>query len=411
MTTAERIAILEQMLCDRCTPEIITELKENEVFVFGSKPDGNHKSGAAKIAVEKFGARQGMGEGLSGQSYVIPVHRHRTYLMEEAVTRFIQFAKQNPDKRFFVIPIGCGGAGMNPKDVAVMFFDAMFLDNVYLPKSFIDEIYRRYSTLLNVKRGRIAIARDFGMVLNDDGSVSFLNTKKFPFGRFNFQRYVKIAAAFAGYMGLTEDGRIVTGGSAREFDRYYEIESLTDIKDVVASEGHTVAIDRTGNVICVDEPGGWEGVPNHSKVCRNWYNITQVAVGFDNIMGLTEDGHVLYHSVDGHSDIHYYDGYNDVIQVDCYSHYYGPCYSAVLHRDGTVSSDSFEEVDKWRDIIQISVGADIIVGLKTDGTIEMIDYRDQRYEAKNWTNISSIECKFFGVIAITRDGKIKSLFT
>ena len=45
MTTAERIAILEQMLRERCTPEIITELKENEVIVFGSKPDGNHKSG------------------------------------------------------------------------------------------------------------------------------------------------------------------------------------------------------------------------------------------------------------------------------------------------------------------------------------------------------------------------------
>lgn len=66
MTTAERIAKLELMLRDRCTPEIITELKENEVFVFGSKPDGNHKSGAAKIAFEKFGAQQGLGEGISG---------------------------------------------------------------------------------------------------------------------------------------------------------------------------------------------------------------------------------------------------------------------------------------------------------------------------------------------------------
>lgn len=58
MTTAERIAKLEQMLHNRCTPEIISELKENDVFVFGSKPDGNHRSGAAKIAVEKFGANK-----------------------------------------------------------------------------------------------------------------------------------------------------------------------------------------------------------------------------------------------------------------------------------------------------------------------------------------------------------------
>ena len=54
MTTADRIAKLEQMLNSRCIPETIWELKENEVFVFGSKPDGNHRSGAAKIEVDKL---------------------------------------------------------------------------------------------------------------------------------------------------------------------------------------------------------------------------------------------------------------------------------------------------------------------------------------------------------------------
>lgn len=411
MNKEEILHLCEQKLSYRCTPSVITELGAHDVFVFGAKQNGHHVGRAAKIAVERYGATEGLGEGFSGQSYAIPVHRHRKYLMEEAATRFVKFAKQNPGKRFFVIPIGCGGAGMNPKDVAIMFFDAMFLDNVFLPKVFIKEIYQTYSTQANIKRGRIAIARDFGMVLNEDGSVSFLNTKKFPFCRFSFQRYVKIAAAFAGYMGLTEDGRIVTGGSAREFDRYHEIESLTDIKDVVASEGHTVAIDRTGNVICIDEPGGWEGVPNHAKAVKTWHHIKQVAVGFYNVMGLTKEGRTLYHSVDGFTNAHYYDEFNDIIQVDCYSHYYGDCYSAVLHKDGTVSSDSFDEVGKWQDIVQISVGADIIVGLKSDGTIEMIDYREQRYEAKNWTNIEYIECKFFGVIAITQNGGIKSLFT
>lgn len=263
----------------------------------------------------------------------------------------------------------------------------------------------------STQKGSIAIARSFGMVLNTDGSVTFLNTTTPPSNRFASQRYVKIAAAFNGIMGLTEDGRIITGGAVREFDRWREIESLHKIKDVVACEGHTVAIDEIGDVICIDEPGGWEGVPNHSRVCRNWYNIKQVAVGFDNIMGLTEDGRVLYHCAGGLPDTHYYDRFYDVIQIDCYSHYYGRCYSAVLHRNGRVSSDSFEEVSEWRDIEHISVGADIIVGLKSDGTIEMIDYREQRYEAKKWTNLKSIECKFFGVVGVTSNGEIKSLFT
>lgn len=395
----------------QCSPDIITELGNDDIFVFGSKPEGHHTGGAARIAVNKFGAREGLGEGFSGQSYAIPVHRYKKNLMKEAVHRFILFAKDNPHLCFFVLPIGCGAAGMNPKEVAFMFFDALFLNNVFLPKLFIEEIQHVYSTQSDIKRGRIAIARDFGMVLNYDGSVTFLSTKESPYSRFLSQRYVKIAAAFAGFMGLMEDGRIITGGRSREFDRYREIEALTNIKDVVASEGHTVAIDKMGDVICIDEPGGWEGVPNHSKVCRNWHQIKQVAVGFDNVIGLTEDGHVLYHSVSGFSKTHYYDKFDDVIQVDCYSHYYGDCYSAVLHKNGTVSSESFEDVDKWQDIVQISVGADIIVGLKSNGTIEMIDYRDQRYEAKNWTNICSIESKFFGIVGITADGEIKHLFT
>ena len=137
MTTAERIAILEQMLRDRCTPEIITELKENEVFVFGSKPDGNHKSGAAKIAVEKFGARQGLGEGFCGQSYAIPVHKYHTHKMDKAVKSFVGYAKTHSDKAFYVLPVGCGSAGIDIRVVSEMFSKAMDYDNIYLPRQFV----------------------------------------------------------------------------------------------------------------------------------------------------------------------------------------------------------------------------------------------------------------------------------
>ena len=38
------------------TPERITKLKANEVFVFGSNLNGFHAGGAARIAMERFGA-------------------------------------------------------------------------------------------------------------------------------------------------------------------------------------------------------------------------------------------------------------------------------------------------------------------------------------------------------------------
>jgi len=44
----------------------------NTIFVFGSNPEGRHGAGAAKIAVEKFGAIYGQGEGIQGHAYALP---------------------------------------------------------------------------------------------------------------------------------------------------------------------------------------------------------------------------------------------------------------------------------------------------------------------------------------------------
>ena len=54
------------------TPENITELRENEIFVFGSNLRGMHGSGAARVAMNRFGAVWGKGVGLQGRSYAIP---------------------------------------------------------------------------------------------------------------------------------------------------------------------------------------------------------------------------------------------------------------------------------------------------------------------------------------------------
>jgi hypothetical protein len=48
---------------------LILDLEKNQIFVFGSNPEGRHGKGAAKVAMDKFGARYGQGRGLSGKSY------------------------------------------------------------------------------------------------------------------------------------------------------------------------------------------------------------------------------------------------------------------------------------------------------------------------------------------------------
>lgn len=88
MNKKDVILMLSDMLLNRCTNEVINELKENEVFVFGSKPNGHHKSGAAKTALEKYGAIEGKENGFSGQCYAIPVHKEKTVKMDKAVKDF-----------------------------------------------------------------------------------------------------------------------------------------------------------------------------------------------------------------------------------------------------------------------------------------------------------------------------------
>jgi hypothetical protein len=77
----------------------------------------------------------GNGEGLQGQSYSIPTMEgeHSTKL---AVMSFTQYAREHPELKFLVTPVGCGIAGYTPDEMAPMFKDAAYLENVYLPISF-----------------------------------------------------------------------------------------------------------------------------------------------------------------------------------------------------------------------------------------------------------------------------------
>lgn len=120
------------------TPERITELKENEIFVFGSNLSGAHGGGAARLAYDRFGAIWGQGVGLQGQSYGIPTMHGGVEAIKPYVDEFIAFAKQHPELKFLVTKIGCGIAGFTVEEIALLFYHAIDCDNIILPKEFAD---------------------------------------------------------------------------------------------------------------------------------------------------------------------------------------------------------------------------------------------------------------------------------
>lgn len=124
------------------TPDNITELNSNQIFVFGSNESGVHGAGAAKLAYKKFGAIWGVGFGLQGQSYAIPTKDLKIQTLPlDKIERYIRFflleAMEYPTYTFLVTKIGCGLAGYSEEQIGSLFKNKNIPENVILPQSFV----------------------------------------------------------------------------------------------------------------------------------------------------------------------------------------------------------------------------------------------------------------------------------
>ena len=120
----------------RISSSRITELKPDEIFVFGSNLEGLHGGGAAYLAYRKWGAIWGQGVGLQGQTYGIPTMHGGPDPIRPYEDEFIKFAQVHPELKFLVTEIGCGIAGFTPEEIAPLFTEAIPIENIYLPERF-----------------------------------------------------------------------------------------------------------------------------------------------------------------------------------------------------------------------------------------------------------------------------------
>ena len=129
--------------------ETIDDLGRNGIFVFGSNLSGIHGKGAAKTA-KKWGAKNGIGEGLQGSTYALPTVKEKIRgplsltQIQKHVDTFIKFAKDCMIYQFYVTEIGCNLAGYTPKDIAPLFKEAINVQNISLPQSFWDILLKDY---------------------------------------------------------------------------------------------------------------------------------------------------------------------------------------------------------------------------------------------------------------------------
>ena len=126
--------------------DFITQLKDNQIFVFGSNTQGKHGKGAALLARNKFGAIYGQAEGPQGQSYAIitkdltkSVHPSRTKeQIIQQIHGLYEYARNNPDKEFLVAYSGTG-TNLNAysnKEMAGMFSSEVIPNNIIFEDKF-----------------------------------------------------------------------------------------------------------------------------------------------------------------------------------------------------------------------------------------------------------------------------------
>lgn len=123
-----------QQLSDRSdsqyTPECISVLQEDEIFVFGSNLLGHHMGGAARTARRVFNAEMGVAEGLTGCAYALPtldedMRQVALEALRASFRRLLLFALDHPMLTFYLTEVGCGIAGWSAEEVSALLWEAV----------------------------------------------------------------------------------------------------------------------------------------------------------------------------------------------------------------------------------------------------------------------------------------------
>ena len=117
---------------------ILLNWRPQDILVFESNSEGIHMLGMAKFANEYLEAQWGQGEGLSGQTYALPIKTfdnkaNTKYDIENAIDRFKHFALEHPQLNFFLTRIGSETKDLDYKWIQKQFKNSP--KNIILPES------------------------------------------------------------------------------------------------------------------------------------------------------------------------------------------------------------------------------------------------------------------------------------
>ena len=177
---------------------------------------------------------------------------------------------------------------------------------------------------------------------------------------------------------LSKDGKLYIHSErySNLLDKYGDyISTWEDVVDVITGDLRIVALNRGGRVYVADYNKYVPGAIDHMyDEIADWTNIVAISASTGGpIAGLKSDGTVVISTSD----------------TKLFANYYS------------------YDVSDWNDIIAISKGHSVLIGLKRDGTVVATgDIRRKKLDFSDWTDIIAIAAGDWFCIGLKSDGTL-----
>ncbi|MBQ3418751.1 MAG: helix-turn-helix domain-containing protein [Erysipelotrichaceae bacterium] len=198
---------------------------------------------------------------------------------------------------------------------------------------------------------KVGEGSDFTIILNSDGTVSYVGLdKELEAELKQWHNIIDIAAGDKHIVGVDQRGYVFAIGD-NSFGQC-EVSSFKNIKKVYATKNATIVLDNEGILSSTGEFIG-------SSKIQSFANVIDLDASDDNLVVLDENGSVEY-IAKNKNFLNIYKWQN-VVDVCC-----GDNFVAALLKDGSVVVDCDDEkitkqVSKWENIIAIDAGNDYLI--------------------------------------------------
>lgn len=264
--------------------------------------------------------------------------------------------------------------------------------------------------------------------LTCDNTLQFSGVNKDEFSNLNWKNITKVVS-YSDYLnkfelyGLDDNGNVFTYG---ELDLYKEneVKKWEGIKDLKVQANYILGLKTDGTVETVGM------IDDVNCDLSEWRNIEKLVGNDDFIFGIKMDGKIVSYgdlhqsNVSSDSEYNHYsvDSWEQVVDMKVSS---AGFHVAALLMDGTVNDSYMHssmslDVSEWKNIIQIEIDEDVIVGLTADGKVlyETSQYRSWsaeeeseieekvKAEVATWTDIIEVKLLEDWVVGLKANGTV-----